>query len=133
MLITHISAISLHYVRIFFINDRSFYHIHQKARDPGCIKFIIPETMSEIQTEKPLKLVKFPRNRLFHFPQVWEELKIISFANFWGWNVPEWYELRTRRGKYHRFPLISRLMGSQPFIGHVCWKKHMKYDSLLRT
>ena len=24
-------------------------------------------------------------------------------------------------------------MGSQPFIGHVCWKKHMKYDSILRT
>ena len=46
--ITNMSAISLHHVRIFFMDDWNIYHFHQNSRDAGCIKFNIAETMSEI-------------------------------------------------------------------------------------
>ena len=41
--------------------------------------------------------------------------------------------IKNSEGLKSQIPINIRLMGSQPFIAIACWKKHMKYDSLLRT
>ena len=114
MLIRKLPSISLHHVSIFlFINDRNIYHFYNFFQvlkiDKMPPKQVIFTSLDYGRSSRSLYLLTFVGGM---FRVVW---------------------IKNSEGLRSQILINLRLMGSQPLIGHVCLKKHKKYDNLLKT
>ena len=131
MLITNMSAISLHHVKISFY-ERSKY-LPFSSKSPGSRVYKIYYRWNYVRNIdcEALKIGKMPPKRVISASLGYERssrsLYLLTFGDGMyqsGMNL---------KGLRSQIPINLRFMGNQPFIDHACWKKHMKKDSLLRT
>ena len=131
MLITNMSAISLHHVKISFY-ERSKY-LPFSSKSPGSRVYKIYYRWNCVRNIdcEALKIGKMPPKRVISASLGYERssrsLYLLTFGDGMyqsGMNL---------KGLRSQIPINLRFMGNQPFIDHACWKKHMKKDSLLRT
>ena len=131
MLITNMSAISLHHVKISFY-ERSKY-LPFSSKSPGSRVYKIYYRWNYVRNIdcEALKIGKMPPKRVISASLGYERSsRSLYLLTFGGGMYQSGMNLKGLRSQ---IPINLRFMGNQPFIDHACWKKHMKKDSLLRT
>ena len=131
MLITNMSAISLHHVKISFY-ERSKY-LPFSSKSPGSRLYKIYYRWNYVRNIdcEALKIGKMPPKRVISASLGYERSsRSLYLLTFGGGMYQSGMNLKGLRSQ---IPINLRFMGNQPFIDHACWKKHMKKDSLLRT
>ena len=131
MLITNMSAISLHHVKISFY-ERSKY-LPFSSKSPGSRVYKIYYRWNCVRNIdcEALKIGKMPPKRVISASLGYERSsRSLYLLTFGGGMYQSGMNLKVLRSQ---IPINLRFMGNQPFIDHACWKKHMKKDSLLRT
>ena len=131
MLITNMSAISLHHVKISFY-ERSKY-LPFSSKSPGSRVYKIYYRWNYVRNIdcEALKIGKMPPKRVISASLGYERSsRSLYLLTFGGGMYQSGMNLKVLRSQ---IPINLRFMGNQPFIDHACWKKHMKKDSLLRT
>ena len=131
MLITNMSAISLHHVKISFY-ERSKYLLFS-SKSPGSRVYKIYYRWNYVRNIdcEALKIGKMPPKRVISASLGYERSsRSLYLLTFGGGMYQSGMNLKVLRSQ---IPINLRFMGNQPFIDHACWKKHMKKDSLLRT
>ena len=131
MLITNMSAISLHHVKISFY-ERSKY-LPFSSKSPGSRVYKIYYRWNYVRNIdcEALKIGKMPPKRVISASLGYgRSSRSLYLLTFGGGMYQSGMNLKVLRSQ---IPINLRFMGNQPFIDHACWKKHMKKDSLLRT
>ena len=131
MLITNMSAISLHHVKISFY-ERSKY-LPFSSKSPGSRVYKIYYRWNYVRNIdcEALKIGKMPPKRVISASLGYERSsRSLYLLTFGGGMYQSGMNLKGLRSQ---IPINLRFMGNQPFIDHACWKKYMKKDSLLRT
>ena len=131
MLITNMSAISLHHVKISFY-ERSKY-LPFSSKSPGSRVYKIYYRWNYVRNIdcEALKIGKMPPKRVISASLGYERSsRSLYLLTYGGGMYQSGMNLKVLRSQ---IPINLRFMGNQPFIDHACWKKHMKKDSLLRT
>ena len=131
MLITNMSAISLHHVKISFYERSKYLPFSSKSLGSRVYKIYYRWNYVRNIDCEALKIGKMPPKRVISASLGYERSsRSLYLLTFGGGMYQSGMNLKVLRSQ---IPINLRFMGNQPFIDHACWKKHMKKDSLLRT
>ena len=131
MLITNMSAISLHHVKISFYERSKYLPFSSKSLGSRVYKIYYRWNYVRNIDCEALKIGKMPPKRVISASLGYERSsRSLYLLTFGGGMYQSGMNLKGLRSQ---IPINLRFMGNQPFIDHACWKKHMKKDSLLRT
>ena len=131
MLITNMSAISLHHVKRSFYERSKYLPFSSKSLGSRVYKIYYRWNYVRNIDCEALKIGKMPPKRVISASLGYERSsRSLYLLTFGGGMYQSGMNLKGLRSQ---IPINLRFMGNQPFIDHACWKKHMKKDSLLRT
>ena len=131
MLITNMSAISLHHVKISFY-ERSKYLLFS-SKSPGSRVYKIYYRWNYVRNIdcEALKIGKMPPKRVISASLGYERSsRSLYLLTFEGGMYQSGMNLKGLRSQ---IPINLRFMGNQPFIDHACWKKHEKGQFIENT
>ena len=131
MLITNMSAISLHHVKISFYERSKYLPFSSKSLGSRVYKIYYRWNYVRNIDCEALKIGKMPPKRVISASLGYERSSRSLYLLTLGGGM--YQSGMNLKGLRSQIPINLRFMGNQPFIDHACWKKHMKKDSLLRT